>query len=246
MSETEKRTTPGAATLEAKLKLLSGLSLFHGISEAALADVAKAAKPHSWSANTMLFQRGDASNYLIAMERGHIRISLQTRSGREFVLQHVRGAATVGEIGSLDGSTRTADATAAAPTHGYVIDRASYAMLRNRHPDLAQAAIRHLCGLVRYTTDHIETIALYGLKARVARFLLSAARQHDAEEARPRPAFDLDLNQSEIADLLGSSRPKLNQTLAALEQTGAITRRGKSIVCDREMLLRFAALSDED
>ncbi len=233
----------GSPVSRAKLDLLGSLSLFSRVSAPVLGEVAKAAQPHIWPAGRLLFQRGDPSSYLIAMERGHIRISLQTRSGREFVLQHVRGAAIVGEVGLLDGSTRTADATVAAETAGWIIDGRKYIELTNLYPELAQAAIRHLCGLVRYTTDHIETIALYSLEARLARFLLSAARRAHGGEPSALLEFRLDLNQSEIADLIGSSRPKVNRALVALEQMGAIRRIGKSISCNHDELALIATES---
>jgi CRP/FNR family transcriptional regulator, cyclic AMP receptor protein len=162
------------------------------------------------------------------------------------VLQHVRGSAVVGEVGLLDGSTRTADATVVTETTGWTIDGRQYADLRARYPELAQAAIRHLCALVRYTTDHIETIALYSLEARLARFLLSAVRRSHGSEPPARAGFLLDLNQSEIADLIGSSRPKVNRAMAALEKTGAIKRDGKTMSCDRDKLMRLAAMPDEE
>lgn len=217
-----------------KLEFLGGLSLFAGVSEAALTALARMAVPQTWPANKLLFQRGDPSSYLVAMEHGHIRISLQTRGGRELVLQHVRGAATVGEVGVLDGSTRTADATIAAQASGYLIERQSYTELCLRYPEMERAAIRHLCGLVRYTTDHIETIALYGLRARLARFLLANL------VPGPGPSSALDLNQSEIADLLGSSRSKVNGALGELEVLGAIERAGKTLTLHRDALMRIA------
>jgi CRP/FNR family transcriptional regulator, cyclic AMP receptor protein len=217
-------------------QLLATLPLFHGVSAAVLAEVAKAGVQQSWPAGKILFQRGDPSTFIVAMESGHIRIALQTSAGRELVLQHVRGKAVVGEIGVLDGSTRTADATVMAPTLGLSFEAHRYTELMMKHPELAQAAIRHLCTLLRYTTDHIEGIALYTLEARLARFLL---QQSDGAAS-----FALTLNQSEIADLLGASRPKVNQALSALEDAGAISRAGTAITCDRGALGRLAAMRE--
>jgi CRP/FNR family cyclic AMP-dependent transcriptional regulator len=219
-------------------QLLQSLPLFEGIDREVVAEVAKAGVRQVWQPGRVLFRRGDESTFLVAMESGHIRISLQTSGGRELVLQHVRGKAVVGEIGLLDGSTRTADATVVAPTVGLSFDAARYAALMARHPSLAQAAIRHLCRLLRYTTDHIEAIALYSLEARLARFLLT---QSDGGAT-----FSLTLNQSEIADLIGASRPKVNQALAALETAGAIKRDGAAVTCDRAALRSLAGLSAEE
>ena len=40
------------------------------------------------------------------------------------------------------------------------------------------------------------------------------------------------ISQSELALLVGASRPKVNAALALLESEGAITRRGTDIICD--------------
>ena len=216
----------GPTISSAKLKFLGGLSLFDRVSEPVLAEVAKAARAELFPAGSLLFQRGDPSTYLIAMEHGHIRISLQTRSSRVFVLQHVRGSAVVGEVGLLDGSTRTADATVVAETAGWVIAGRQYADLRARYPELAQAAIRHLCALVRYTTDHIETIALYSIEVQAGAISAFCGAAIAWSDPPARPGFLLDLNQSEIADLIGSSRPKVNQALVALERWGRSSATG--------------------
>lgn len=219
-------------------QLLQSLSLFEGVRREVITEVAKAGVRQVWQPGKVLFQKGDESTFLVAMESGHIRISLQTTGGRELVLQHVRGRAVIGEIGLLDGSTRTADATIVTPTVGLLFDGAQYAELVARYPDVARAAIRHLCKLLRYTTAHIEAIALYTLDARLARFLLA---QSDGGGA----TFALTLNQSEIADLIGASRPKVNQALGALEAAGAIRRAGTAVTCDRAALRKLAGLAEE-
>lgn len=223
----------------ARAAFLSDLALFRGLSAPTLDAIASVARPMRWPAGTLIFQRGDDSTMLICIERGHIRISLQSAEGREFTLQHLRAGAILGEVGLLDASPRTADATAVSFTTASVIDRRDFSELMAARPELAQAAIRHLCALVRYTTDHIETIALYSLDIRVARFLLSAVR-NAGRDAGNEAALDLDLSQSDIADLIGSSRPKVNRALVALEAVGTIRRDGRIIRCDIERLERAA------
>jgi CRP/FNR family cyclic AMP-dependent transcriptional regulator len=219
-------------------QLLRSLPLFDGVPGEVLTEVARAGVQQAWQPGKVLFQRGDPSSFLLAMESGHVRISLQTSGGKELVLQHVRGKGVIGEIGVLDGSTRTADATIVTTVVGLSLDGAQYLRLMAKYPDLARAAIRHLCKLLRYTTDHIEAIALYSLDARLARFLLA---QSDGSAI-----FALTLNQSEIADLIGASRPKVNQALAAIETMGAIKRSGAAVTCDRAALRRLAGLSVEE
>jgi predicted transcriptional regulator len=44
------------------------------------------------------------------------------------------------------------------------------------------------------------------------------------------------MSQSELALLIGASRPKVNIALTQLEDVGAVTRDGTSLRCDRELL----------
>ena len=56
-------------------------------------------------------------------------------------------------------------------------------------------------------------------------------------------AIDLDMSQSELALLIGASRPKVNTALSLLEANGAVERQDGKIVCDMEEL-RMIAGSD--
>jgi DNA-binding GntR family transcriptional regulator len=48
--------------------------------------------------------------------------------------------------------------------------------------------------------------------------------------------LDLPISQSELALLIGASRPKVNAALALLEDGGAIQRGEKTFICDIEAL----------
>jgi CRP-like cAMP-binding protein len=58
-------------------------------------------------------------------------------------------------------------------------------------------------------------------------------------------AAALDLSQSDIADLIGSSRPKVNRALADLQANGTITREGRLIRGDLERLRRAARIAGD-
>jgi CRP/FNR family cyclic AMP-dependent transcriptional regulator len=225
----------------AKLAFWRSVPIFRDLPDTAYSELAAASHPRRWPAGAMLFQRDDPSTYMIAVEKGRIRLSLQTLSGREFALRQVGAGALFGEIGILDGLPRSADAMAVTASAGYIVERGQLQALMQRNGSIAEAFIRHLCSLLRYTTEHIETIALYGLEGRIARFLLSELRSGDGGAMGRQ--VELELSQSDLAELLGASRPKVNQAIATLEKTGAIRRTGKTFICHET---RLAAIADPD
>lgn len=97
-----------------------------------------------------------------------------------------------------------------------------------------------MCARLRETTDQLESIALYPLEARLARFLLWHLKRHGRTRADGARVAPLTISQGAIASFVGASRPKVNRLIAAFEAAGAIERRGAIIQCDVAALTRLA------
>src|SRR5262249_61591874 len=98
------------------------------------------------------------------------------------------------------------------------------------------------CWRVRNASDRLETIALYPMEVRLARFLLTAIGQRQAPPGRRLP-LELGFSQSELALLLGASRPKINVALGILEKAGAVGRTSDRLCWDPEKLAAIAQSS---
>ena len=72
---------------------------------------------------------------------------------------------------------------------------------------------------------------------------MAALRQLHGDELPDSANLQLFLSQSEIASILGASRPKINRAIMALEDAGAITRNGTVINCN---IQRLTALAEPD
>jgi len=105
------------------------------------------------------------------------------------------------------------------------------AYLIEANPKLAGAAIRFLCARLRETDQRLEAIALHRIEVRLARLILSALKSQPPAKG-PKVKLDLGMSQSELALLIGASRPKVNIALTMLEEMGAIERAGTSLMCD--------------
>ncbi|GLK77526.1 transcriptional regulator [Methylopila jiangsuensis] len=218
---------------------IGGLDLFAGARPEDVAALAAAARPRRFSAGATLFQRGDAGAEMFIVLEGRIRLSVLSAEGRELSLRHAETGALIGEMAALDGGARSADATAVTEARVLALARADMDRLLAERPSLARAVVRFLCRRLRDTTDQMESIALYRLEPRLARFLLALARA-DVEAGRRTARLELALNQSEIADMLGASRPKLNGALAALEAAGAVAREGRALRLQVDTLTAIA------
>ncbi|UYN99204.1 MAG: Crp/Fnr family transcriptional regulator [Devosia sp.] len=219
--------------------------IFEDFSAEAIAELNAAAIPRKWGMGEVIFQRGDHGDHLVAVAEGRIRVALLTPSGRELTLRHAGPGEILGEMSLLDDAPRSADAVAAIASAGFVVLREQFERLMRTHPELQQPLIRYLSRRLRETTDQLESIALFDVRLRLARFLLLSLNQAFDNDVPDTPRLRLDLSQGEIASMLGASRPKVNRAILALEEDGAIARDGHVLTCDPAILHDIVAADGE-
>jgi CRP/FNR family cyclic AMP-dependent transcriptional regulator len=73
--------------------------------------------------------------------------------------------------------------------------------------------------------------------------LLDALRTREPSPG-PRPSLELGFSQSELARLVGASRPKVNAAMGVLETAGAIRRTLDRLFCDPVKLAELARRDD--
>jgi CRP-like cAMP-binding protein len=195
-------------------------------------------RPRRYENGHVIFQRGDRAEEVFLVTAGQLRISVCSSDGRELAFRVASPGDLVGEIGVLDDSVRSADATTQRESDVLVLSRADLWRLLTSRPAMARAVIRFLCGRLRDTSEQLEALALQRIEARLARFLLRLV--HSAGPVRAEAELTLSISQGEIASLIGASRPKVNIAFSALEAQGAIRRSGKTVRCDVALLGEIA------
>ncbi|HEY8247820.1 MAG TPA: Crp/Fnr family transcriptional regulator [Hyphomicrobium sp.] len=222
------------------VELLGRTPLFGTLDEAERRAVADEMREVNFDASQVIFARGDAGREIYLVVSGRVRISVLTAEGRELSFAHAEPGAIFGEIAMLDGGVRSADATAVNKVSALSLSKPAFKRLMETHPHVADAAVRFLCSRIREADQQLEAIALYPIEGRLARFFLAAARAKAPDSEEGRITIDLPMSQSELALLIGASRPKVNTALSLLEESGALERNGSRIVCDIEELQAIA------
>lgn len=231
------------ANTDAIIPLLTRTDLFNGLDDVHLAACALAFRPIPFAKGETLFTRGDVGNRLYLIADGRVRVAVVTDEGRELSFRHATSGDLVGEIAALDGEPRSADALALSPVQAYSLERNALTELCAAYPPILMALVRYLCRRVRDTSNQLEAIAFYPIEVRLARFLLVALGDRKAERGKRIP-LDLGFSQTELAQLLGASRPKVNAALGLLEEMEAIKRTIDRVFCDPAKLSRIAQGED--
>jgi CRP/FNR family transcriptional regulator, cyclic AMP receptor protein len=127
------------------------------------------------------------------------------------------------------------------------MDRASFqASLRSMTP-LANNLVRLLAQRLRFANEQIQALCTLDVPGRVARQILALADRYGHPEpgtppGSPAPVkIPLRLTQSDLGEVVGASRERVNQAIGELKQNGYIRVDGnhRIHVLDRQALTRY-------
>jgi CRP/FNR family transcriptional regulator, cyclic AMP receptor protein len=223
------------------ITLLGRTDLFRSLSEVDRGAVAGQMREVTYESGQLIFGRGDPGEEMHLVVEGRVRLSVLSVEGKVLSFAHAGRGDIFGEIATLDGGRRTADATALTDVTTALLARSSLKSLIEAKPQLAQAAIGRVCQRLRVTSKQIETIVLHSTKVRLALFLLAAVALKVKGRANLQSvAVDLGMSQTELGLLLGASRTKINEALAALEKLGAVHHTAGHIECHVDALRAVA------
>jgi CRP-like cAMP-binding protein len=220
--------------------LIGRTALFRGLAGAERRAVAAEMREVRFDAGRQIFAKGDSGREIYLVIDGRVRLSVLTPEGRELSFAHAGPGDIFGEIAMLDGGGRSADATAVTATHTLTLGKPAFLRLMQAYPVLADAVLKFLCARIREADEQLEAIALYPIEARLARLLLAQAAPLAEFAKTSAVSVPLGMSQSELALLVGASRPKVNAALALLEAEGAIERDGNRVTCILDQLRRIA------
>jgi CRP/FNR family transcriptional regulator, cyclic AMP receptor protein len=217
--------------------------LFGSLNEADAASVRSLLRRRQVEAGATVFQRGDIADTVYLVVSGQLRISVGSANGRELAFRVIGPGDMVGEMGVLDGGRRSADLTALRQSVMLGLSRSALQTLLATRPAIASGIIAFLCARLRETSEQMEALALQTIEARLARLLLrlTHAGDHDLQQD---VSLVLDMSQTEIATLIGASRPKVNIAFRELERRGAIQRTGRNLQCRIQALEEVAEIAD--
>lgn len=227
-------------TIDTIAALLSKTGMFSTLEGADLTSIAQAMRPAEFGSGEVIFQRGDPGRELYLVTEGRVRLSILTAEGRELSFAHATPGNVFGEMATLDGRQRSADATAVTKVRAMTLTQPVLNRLIDSRPPVARAMITFLCARLRDTDQQLEAIALHPIEVRLARLFLSAIKLQGLTPKAGKVALSLGMSQSELGLLIGASRPKVNGALATLEVSGAITKTDDAITCNVTRLEQVA------
>lgn len=225
----------GDGTRSDRADLLRDCMVFQAMDAAGRLDFAERGTSVSLRSGQPLFHLGDTGKTMMVVVVGTVRVFLPTPQGKDITLADLRRGAVLGEVALFDDEPRSASAVALSNCELLQFDRSAVIPMLTDRPAVAMALIKMLCGRLRRSDERMLEIGTRPLAERLARTLI----EQFAVSGQTRRK--LSLTQSELADMVGSTRESVNRALRAWQLQGIVELRDGWIrVKQRETLVALA------
>lgn len=170
--------------------------------------------PRRFGKNQVVYVGGEPADSMLVLTSGQLKVSNYSVDGSEFVLASVLPGETVGELGMLADTPRSATVTAVRPSSGMMLTRSVVMTLIERQNAVAVAMLKHLANMTRRMNGVASDLVFLDVHQRVASYLLdSVADSSDAVRA----------TQAFLASAVGASRQRVNVCLQEFQGNGWVS-----------------------
>ena len=193
-------------------RLLVETPLFKGHSPEALEIVSTRARARTFRADEAIVHQDDPGETLYVILKGIVKVSTTEPDGAEVFLAVLATGDIFGELSLIDSKFRSADVITQEETALVSIDRGAFEELMG-NATFARNLLRILAIRNRRLNERIRahcTLDVYGL---VARQILEFARLYGKPQVDGSTIIPIRLTQSDIGDLVGASRERVNQVM---------------------------------
>lgn len=219
--------------------LLADIELFAGLTPTQMDWVAQRAHRRVFQAgrNVMTIEQPGEAVYIILY--GTVKIHIE-QGERDVILSILGTGDLLGEMSLIDSVGRSASAVALENSLLLWMDRVTFNYILDNFIPVARNLVRILSSRVRLSDQLIQALATLDVNGRVARQLLAFAEKYGHEKGDA-TQIRIVLTQSDIADLVGASRKRVNQAMVLFKEQGLIdtTTEGRISIRNRDGLAKF-------
>jgi len=209
---------------------LRSCTLFAGMSDAMLDEIARSMRIRRYRAGETVFHQDDPGDSLHVVVSGAVKIVLPSAEGEDpAILATLWPGDFFGGLALLDGAPRSATAIALGATRTLILRREVFLELVDHDAGLRRSLLAALAAEIRSATDQVHDLQFLDLPARLARRLLrhseAVAGEPDGSIRVPWP-----FTQTELAGMIGGSRQSVNRLLGDFASRGLIRQEREAIV----------------
>ena len=167
--------------------------------------------------NKLFIRQGDICDALYMLTQGSAKTEMITENGSLLGIEIIKAPRPLAPAFLFsDNNHFPVDVTALEEVEIMRIPKEEIIRLMTTNPDFMQKYLTHNANRTQFLTNRLQLLSIKTIKGKLAHFLLETANGSD----KP---FEINRNQTELADFFGVARPSLARSLSEIVQDGLIS-----------------------
>lgn len=167
-----------------------------------------------------VYRQGDPADCIYLIRRGRVKISVTSPSGKEATVALLGEGEIFGARMFIGARRRQHNACAMSETEVLRVDEQTAMRLVRTDPRLAEAFLLYVLRRSSQTEEYLLYQLFENSERRLARVLLQLSN-YGAAEGRQRPVRDV--THETLAQMVGTTRPRISSFLSKFRRLGYIT-----------------------
>ncbi|MEO0142103.1 MAG: Crp/Fnr family transcriptional regulator [candidate division WOR-3 bacterium] len=193
----------------------------------------------------VLFNEGDKGDVMYLIKEGQIKIT-KGRGPDERVLAVLKEGDFFGEMAIIDGSPRSATATAVVPTSLLIIDKETFKAKIRENP-LIEYILETLTKRLRNADEQIKLLTIKSEERRVVAYIITKAKE--SGKSVPEGIEIAPFSFDQMAYTTGIEVNKIKDYVNRLAQVNLVNLKGDALIvrgiADLDDYLRYIALKEK-
>jgi CRP/FNR family cyclic AMP-dependent transcriptional regulator len=178
-------------------------------------------------AGSILFFEGDPAHDVLLVLEGEVKLE-RTVADRSMILDVLGPGEWFGEMGVLEGGTRSATATTLTATELSVVGATAFTDLLGEHPGMVAELLAVTGRRLARTSRHQAELGATDAMGRVCGRLVEMAERYGRRSVEG-VTIRSPLSQADIAAWAGISRESVVKSLSTLRELGWVRTRGRRL-----------------
>lgn len=204
---------PAVCSLEYRLKIIGRLPFFRHLSPEAIVVISGLFDDREVAAEQVIYFEGDPGEHLYLVATGKVKLTRHTASGREVLLDILRGGEYFGNLTFI--SKRSYTETAIAQTDGCIlqISAQNFEKILIRYPDVTMKVLKAVGQRLEESQEIVKQLSAYTVEQRVAAALVRLADKL-GEQKQKGVLIQLPFSRQDLAAMTGATVETVSRVMS--------------------------------
>jgi CRP/FNR family transcriptional regulator, dissimilatory nitrate respiration regulator len=179
---------------------------------------------NTYQKHDLIIRQGDVCDALYMLTSGSVKTEMITENGNILGIEIIKAPRPLAPAFVFSDKNRfPVDVTALEEIEIIKIPKAEILLLMTTNPDFMSSFMTHNANRTQFLTNRLQLLSIKTIKGKLAHFLL----ENSPGDGK---LFEINRNQTELADFFGVARPSLARSLAEMVQEGLISINKKQYI----------------